>query len=197
MYLYGMKDLRYSFSKLNQSFAVERGAQRFRELILYISKQCENDVHFGATKLNKILYYSDFIAFERFGSPLTGRVYFKLPQGPAPKPLLPVRKELEREGALRVEKREVAKGYVQERTIALREPVLSHFTPDEIALVDEVIKDLWSQTATEVSDASHDVRWRILNMRDSMPYELAYLDSSGVSEEDNRRTSELASQLGW
>jgi hypothetical protein len=182
-------------SKLHFHFPVERSTQRFRELIIYVSEKCVSDPFFGAVKLNKILYYSDFRAFERFGVPLTGTVYFRLKQGPAPKALLPIRRQLEHEGAIRVDS--VMMGArEQKRTVALRQPVTALFTPDELLLVDEVIRDLWPQTATEVSDASHDVRWRTLNNEDHIPYEFAFL-ANELTENDEARTRELAAELGW
>lgn len=182
---------------LHETYDVPRGTQRFRELILYISKECQNDHWFGAVKLNKILYYSDFRAFERFGVPLTGVRYFRLPKGPAPKMLVPVRDELVREQALRIERRQVGPDHHQERPIALREPVTELFTADELALVDEVIRDLWDQTAAEVSDASHDIRWRALRNKDPMPYELVHLSGEPLSDVEQSRTRELARELGW
>lgn len=181
---------------LHETLNVPRGAQRFRELIVYISRKCESDPHFGAVKLNKILYYSDFRAFERFGLPLTGMRYFRLEQGPAPRALLPVRNALIQEGALKIEYVRIG-NVEQHRTIALRDPVLSHFTEDEIALVDSVIKELWNQNATEVSDASHDVRWRVLENQDPVPYEFAYLSDEPITEREAKRTKELAAELGW
>jgi hypothetical protein len=182
---------------LHETFDVPRGTQRFRELIIYVSMKCEGDVHFGATKLNKILYHADFRAFERFGVPLTGVRYVKLQNGPAPRALVPVRDELEREGALRVVKVPIGPEHTQHRTVALRDPVLSLFTPDEIAVVDEVISDLWHQNALEVSNASHDIRWLTLQLKDPMPYEMAYLCNEPLTEADAARTRELAAALGW
>lgn len=176
---------------------VERGLQRFRELIIYISKRSENDPHYGATKLNKILYHSDFKAFERFGVPLTGAAYFRLPNGPAPRAMLPVRRELIAERAISLEKLVLSNGYEQHRIAALRNPVMEHFTADEIALVDEVIRELWPQNATEVSDASHDVRWRVLQHKDNIPYEFAFLSDESATEYDINRVNELNSQYHW
>jgi hypothetical protein len=181
---------------LNFSIPVERAVQRFRELIIYVSKKSENDPYFGAVKLNKILYYSDFRAFDRFGAPLTGAKYFRLPKGPAPVALIPIRSELESEGAIRVHIVSIG-GYEQHRTVALREPVLSHFSSDELLLVDEVIKELWPQNATEVSDASHDIRWRTLQHKDGIPYEFAFLSNEPITEEEIERTRELAAEFGW
>jgi hypothetical protein len=181
--------------KLHFNIPVVRGKQRFRELIIYVSKKCEADPYFGAIKLNKILYYSDFNAYRSLGQPITGMAYFRLKLGPAPQALLPVRRELIAERAIELQTVLIGR-YWQDRTIALRDPVLSYFEPDEMAVVDGVIDDLWSQNATEVSDASHDVRWRTLRDRDLMPYEFAFLDGE-VSEEDIALTEKLAQELEW
>lgn len=183
--------------RLTFAYPLERSAQRFRELIVYISRESAKDPNFGATKLNKILYHADFRAFERFGVPLTGVRYFRLPRGPAPRAMVPVRRELEREGALRIQKEMAPGGMELRRTIPLREPVLDHFTRDELLLVDEVITELWAQTATEVSDASHDVRWRTLEHKDGVPYEFAFLCDEPITEGEIERTRELAEAFGW
>jgi Protein of unknown function (DUF4065) len=88
---------------LNFSFPVDKGLQRFREMIIYVSRKSTGDVYFGAVKLNKILFYSDFLAFYRFGRPLTGFEYFRIQHGPAPRAMIPVSQELAKEGAIRFE----------------------------------------------------------------------------------------------
>src|SRR4051794_3864926 len=67
---------------------------KLRELIIYISERCETDPRFGAVNLNKILFYSDFVAYGKTGKSITGQPYQRLKQGPAPKRLLPVRREM-------------------------------------------------------------------------------------------------------
>jgi hypothetical protein len=182
--------------KLTFRVPLERGIQRLRELIVYIAEKSEKDPYFGATKLNKILYHSDFRAFERFGVPLTGTEYFRLPKGPAPRTMVPIREELVREGVIRIDYVPMG-NFEQHRIVALRKSVLDHFTSDEINIVDEVIKEMWPQTATEVSDASHDIRWRTLSHKDSVPYEFAFLSNEPITENDIVRTKELAKKFGW
>src|SRR5271165_6448352 len=129
--------------KLTFQVSLERGIQRLRELIVYIAEKSQDDPFFGATKLNKILYHSDFRAFERFGVPLTGTKYFRLPKGPAPKTMIPIRDALVREGVIRIDYVPMG-NYEQHRIVAQRKSAaLDHFTSDEIAIVDEVIKEMW------------------------------------------------------
>jgi hypothetical protein len=110
---------RKEFRDLRVDFPLQRGLQRFREIIVYISAKYKDAPLFGATKLNKTLYHSDFRAFERFGFPLTGVAYFALERGPAPKAMVPVLRGLLQEGAIRIEQRQ-AGNRIQKRVVPLR-----------------------------------------------------------------------------
>src|SRR5690348_3295402 len=68
--------------------------KKFKELILHVTSQCVKDRYWNATKLNKVLFYADFLAFRDHGEPITGAEYFALENGPAPKALLPIREEM-------------------------------------------------------------------------------------------------------
>jgi len=88
------KDLKFAFYSpiLGAEYKDMRRAseKKFRELILLICARSQGDKKFGATKLNKLLFYSDFCAYLSFDKPITGQQYFKLPNGPAPKRLKPI-----------------------------------------------------------------------------------------------------------
>jgi len=151
-------------------------AKKFRELILYVAKQCEADPKCGATKLNKILFYSDFRAYEDLGAAISGEVYQKLENGPAPKRFLPVVKSLEEERAcVWADRRYFGKSL--KKLIALREPDLSVFKPQEIDLVRDIVEDLWDLNATEVSDLSHRfVGWQAADLKEEIPYSTVFVD---------------------
>src|SRR5205809_48582 len=88
MNLFGDRTPTFSFPEIN-------GDERLRELIVYIAGRCDSDPSFGAVKLNKILMYSDFMAFCRRRRPITGVEYMRLPQGPATRRLKPITAEME------------------------------------------------------------------------------------------------------
>jgi len=46
--------------------------RRLEELILYIATRTADDESFGRTKLAKVFFYADFVAFGDEGAPLTG-----------------------------------------------------------------------------------------------------------------------------
>lgn len=183
-------DLRYTIHR-------DRQIERFRELILYVCEAFKKAEYFGATKLNKALFYSDFRTYARLGVPVTGMKYFRLPNGPAPHAMLPVRRDMMDEGSLVEVLREMPDGTTQRRSTATRPPNLILFSPAELEIVDDVIGELWSQTAKEVSDASHSVGWKVLQHKDFIPYDFTMLDDEPISEKLVARTRELAAKHGW
>jgi len=149
--------------------------EKFRELVLYVATKSASDRTFAATKLNKLLFFSDFLAYRSLGEPITGHRYQKLPRGPTPVALLPIVRELEMEGACEWVER-VHFGRKQRVLVALREPDVSVLSAEEVALVDDVIQELWGQNAREVSDLSHEFPgWKAAKMQDDIPYETVFV----------------------
>jgi hypothetical protein len=110
--------------------------------------------------------------------------------------MLPVMKALVDEGAITIEEQRLG-NQIQKRVVPQRSAFLDLFTQDEIALVDEVIKELWDQNAEEASNASHDVRWRTVQLEDPIPYEAAFISQEPLTEGDLARTARLADEYGW
>lgn len=150
--------------------------QKLKELMLYIADQMEDDSTFGATMLNKVLYFSDFNAYRDLGDAITGARYFKLPKGPAPRALLPAQQELVSEGRAVVRKRQSGR-FFQRRLVAIDVPDLNLFSGSEIALVDKVIDALRGKSAVAVSRYSHEasVGWMAAEMQEDVPYSTAFL----------------------
>jgi hypothetical protein len=162
------------------------------ELILYVSERCEADRHFGATKLNRILFFADFLFYQKSGRSITGQEYQRLPNGPAPRRLVPVRQTLVDAGGLALRER-LTHGRRQLRTIAIREADLSGFGGDEIALVDHVIRVLRDHGATDASDLSHTLTgWRLARDGDTIPYETVFLSERKLTREEADYALELA-----
>jgi len=148
---------------------------RFRELILYVAWRSMDDRDFGAVKLNKILFYADFNAYEKWAKPISGQEYQKLEFGPCPRRLLAVQNQLLDEGDADWQIAEVG-NYTQRRLVPLREPNVEAFTAEEIALVDEVIKQLRGCNAKMVSEMSHDfIGWQLAELGETIPYTTLFL----------------------
>lgn len=174
--------------------------KKFRELVVYISEKCESDLYFNATKLNKILFFSDFLAYKLNGEPITGADYFALPYGPAPRRLLPVREQMVMDGDITLSKRQ------QHRTIALRPPDYDVFSASEIALVDKVIDILRDYNADETSELSHIfLGWQAAMAEGeesgeeyvSIPYSTVFVMNPPIDEYENAYGLELMKKHGW
>lgn len=166
--------------------------------MLYAAEKSASDDRFGATKLNKILFFSDFLFYGLAGSPITGATYQKLVNGPAPVQLKPTAREIENEGAGIFVKR-LAFNYTQTVLVPKRQANRSLFTAEEIALVDEVIRDLAPRNARETSDLSHmrSVAWQLAEVGETIPYETVFLSARAATRADIERGQELARKHGW
>lgn len=151
--------------------------QKFRELVLFVAAESETDPHFGATKLNKILYFSDFHAFGLLGTPITGATYVRLDRGPAPRQMLPALREMEREGEIEREERRYFH-LQQKRVIARKAPDLSVFSEGELEIVRNVLAELRHMNASQVSALSHlDVGWQRTPPDGVISYGMVYISN--------------------
>ncbi len=157
--------------------------EKFIELLLYIARRSEDDRKFGATKLNKLMFYSDFYAYQLTGKSITGHTYKKLPNGPVPKAMVPILKKLKLSGAIREEQRQHF-ARVQNRVVALREPDVTLFSATEISLVDSVMSELKDSNATDVSDGSHQfIGWKAAALGEDIPYQTALISGEPEATE--------------
>lgn len=171
--------------------------EKFRELILYIAAKSSDDPKFGATKLNKLLFVIDQLAYAQLGSPVTGVEYMKLENGPAPRRLVPVRAEM-------IDQREIVEveqpyfGFSQKKLVPLRAPRLNLFEPEEIAFIDDLIQMFRSASATEMSEMTHGWRgWRMAQLRETIPYSSFFLSDERPTEYERSRAEELIQLHGW
>lgn len=149
---------------------------KLRELILYLSSESRSDRAFGATKLNKLLFFCDFTAFDAWGKSITGHRYQKLPYGPAPIAILPVLRRMEQERCCQLVERTYC-GRQQRVVVALRDADVDVFDPHELQLVQDVLSEYRSSNGRQVSDLSHDfVGWQMAELNEEIPYETVYME---------------------
>jgi uncharacterized phage-associated protein len=164
-----------SKSRLNRS-SLKRfkpNNEKFRELVLFIAERSEKDPHFGAIKLNKLLFYCDFLAYVKLGRSITGQEYFALAQGPAPKYGTPIREKMIAEGELASQKKETARG-VQTRTVALRQANVKVFDAQEVAIITDVLQTYRASSGTELTEKTHEFPgWLLAKKKETIPYAVA------------------------
>ncbi|MEX0782129.1 MAG: Panacea domain-containing protein [Dehalococcoidia bacterium] len=171
-------------------------AERFRRLALYIASRSANDTTFGKTKLAKILFYSDFVAYTKLGDSITGATYSKFPRGPFPRVMGKELEQIQRCGAGVVARADYF-GKPQERLVPLTEVDPNLFSAAEISIVEQVIEELRESDASSVSELSHlDPAWLYVDDMAPIPYELAWVSDAAPSEEVIRIGQEAAARLG-
>ena len=91
---------------------VEFDKEKLAELVIFFASESEKDRLFGSTKLNKLLFLADFLAYGYLGSPITGARYIHQKRGPTPSPdeFLPVRESLVANGRLEIVEEETFYG---------------------------------------------------------------------------------------
>lgn len=169
--------------------------QKLCELILFIAERSADDDLFGSTKLNKLLFFADFLAYAKLGSSITGHAYQRLPNGPAPKRMLPIVKEMVADRVLAVQKREHY-GRIQNVPVALRPPRLKTFSAEEIAVVTEVIELLSRKNAKGISSLSHEFEgWKLARENEIIPYQTALVHFKKPRKSDIQRAIDMWEEL--
>jgi hypothetical protein len=168
---------------------------RLWNLILYISKLSARDPTYGKTKLAAILYFSDFTSFERYGEPVTGAKYIKLEKGPIPDMWSDLLKEMETSGAILIQT-EPYYDYTQQRIVACREAELTQFSGRDIALVHDIMRRVASMSASEISEVSHDIKWKSAKLNEPIPYEASLLSDEPITQEDIDHVQKLIEEYG-
>lgn len=177
--------------------SAEFNPRKFNELIVYIARRLGPEAALGRVKLAKLLMASDFGAYERFGRPITGATYEKWEQGHLPQELTLADRDLVAQGAISVEDEDYY-GKTLRRVTAHRDPDMSDFTEDELAVIEMAIQRFGHETASRLSELSHrELGWRLAGWKEPIPYRTVFLGAGGVSEADLRRGKELASLHGW
>lgn len=149
---------------------------------MLVAERSQDDPHFGMTKLNKILFFTDFTAYQRTGQSVTGATYQHLDQGPCPQQLIPVIRALG-DGVRQMEEQTYAG--TQRRLQPTRPADVAMFSGTDISILDEILRLLRPMTARQASDLSHDtMAWRLTKDRQEVPYSTAVLSEEAPTDED-------------
>jgi hypothetical protein len=168
-----------------------RDHEKFKTLVHYVvSRRRDAPDTLGAVKLNKILWLSDLSSYYETGKSITTSRYIKQKFGPVPASVMPVLRELEREGVLAVDE---APHYGKMKTLykVYKTRVdTSVFEPGELEIVNEVIDHVCdSHTAKSISEASHDHIWKAAADGEEIPLFTVFARPGKVTEMDRQWAS--------
>ena len=162
--------------------------EKFKNVLLYITKKIGSLPNVGQTVLYKILYFCDFDYYEKYEEQLIGAHYIKNHYGPTPVAFAKIVKSMVDDGEIE----EVKTKYFnndQTKYFPVKEPDLSMLTARELDHIDEEIKRLGGKSATELSDFSHkDVPWIATPEGEEIPYEAVFYrtDDTSVRKYDDK-----------
>ncbi|RLB06273.1 MAG: hypothetical protein DRG59_08070 [Deltaproteobacteria bacterium] len=147
-------------------------AAKLIHMIIFFGTMCR----LNKTKLNKLLFYADFLHYKEHGKPISNVPYVKLPHGPAPESYNAILGILE--GTGHIEITEVVlnkgKGVIEEQITAVRPFDQKLFDEKELEILRKVALHLGGKTGAELSELAHNEPfWEEHGLGKPIDYELA------------------------
>jgi hypothetical protein len=173
-------------------------SRKFKEMMLYFSKRgLDVGLVIGSTKLNKLLFFSDFAAYFELDEPITGARYQKLKQGPAARQFVPMRDRMLADEEVRWKQKQ--ENELDDVLIPVSTPNLRVFSDDELKIMDRVFEELRPFNAKATSDYSHlrSAGWNVMEEREDIPYESAFISTEPAPQEAIELGRKLAARYGW
>ena len=150
---------------------------KYKNAILYLIQKMDGKVLEGKKKICKLLYFVDFGAFEKYGQPVTGEKYIRMPMGPMPSNFDKIIKVLEG-SVLRIKKELKDSTHEYPTTIyeLKKEADADVFSKEEKEILDWVIEKYAKLTGKELENISHsEAPWLAVKRNgEEIPYELSY-----------------------
>lgn len=175
------------------------GDERLGEAIIYVAERMVDDPGGqGAVKLNKILWWADFESFRERRRSVTGAVYQKLKEGPAPVRLVPTRKKLLTSGAVEMHERDRG-AQSPEKVVIVRRQAEAVFDQEDRRFLGRALEKFHGMTGKECSDFSHraSAGWQTVKYHEIIPYETALVYTRPLTEEDIAWGREVAIAAGY
>ena len=177
--------------------------EKLKDVVHYVCSKCEPS-ELGNVKLHKILYFADMLHYQSTLKPLTGVEYIKQQFGPVARHLTWAVKELEKEGRIRLERRDYF-GFEKKDYISLTDPQMGRIGNVAPKLLDDVIDFVCARSAREISELSHNAAWNAARMGEVIPYysaigmapaEVSEADMAWAVEEAHRLKADIGAEVG-
>jgi hypothetical protein len=156
------------------------------ELIIYIAEQLKDNPNYGATLLNKSLYYSDLMQYLSKGNTITDLQYVRQAKGPTPEPgrFMTLLNLLQEHGDIEIVQVPFF-NYKQKKVLPKRAAEISVFEKEEIVLINDVVKKVGELSARAASDLTHELlAWKLSDNMEVLPNFTFLLTSKDPDMED-------------
>lgn len=148
-------------------------------------KECRG---FGETVLSKVLYYADRESYLARGQTISGLAYVRQDFGPTPAPsqFKPLLADMKSKGM--IEERQVKVGSRRQRRFVPLVDSASNRTAlseDDVRIIDEVASRFAGESATSISEKSHqELAWKIASRMEELPSFTNLLSEADPTEAD-------------
>ena len=141
---------------------------KLQALAHYIIAQCgHSPERLGTIRLNKVIWFSDVIAYQMRGESITDDTYVKRRLGPVPRRILPALDALERVRAISI--REPEAPYDVRLYYSLQTPSQDSLSDWEKRVAQDVLSATLGHTANEISEMTHDAIWHAVAEGEEIP----------------------------
>ena len=130
--------------------------EKFANMVLYFISNAKFKV-----RLNKLLFYADFLHFKNFGKALSGAKYAALPMGPVPDNYAPIFGLIERNGYILTDLIDDHEGFIPKEKFNK-----DLFTKNELESLQNVLDGLQYKKTKEIVNISHEEKAWIENQKD-------------------------------
>jgi hypothetical protein len=167
---------------------------KFKNLMHYVIWKTNGRDGFGATKLYKVLWFSEARAFVLHKTPITGAHFIREEHGPVPRLGRQIRAELMSDGL--ISERQIGK---QWHFKSLVPPPQGFLTEKEKAIVDYWVRHIDEEhTAESISDFSHNFGWEIAAQGEPLPYHSILADRfRDPTDDEVKKAQERARVAGY
>ena len=158
--------------------------EKYQNAILYFMQHCNNQ-YLGATKLNKLLYYLDFLNYRDRGESVTGDEYYHMQYGPVPSSVETVMGALCESGKLEVAGEPF--GEVTRKIYKGKEkPNITVFSKEEQQLLADICKEFKDYDTDKIIAQTHlEAPWFYSRPHQKIDYDYAHsIEILGGDEDD-------------
>lgn len=145
---------------------------KYKNAVLYFIQNCNNS-YLGATKLNKLLYYFDFISFRDRQVSVTGDRYINKEFGPVPHAIDDILGMLTLEGKMKLTAKPY-KSWVKYSFEASSTPDCSSFDEYELNKLEYISKHFYLWSTPKIVEQTHlEAPWFYSKLLEEVDYQYA------------------------
>lgn len=146
---------------------------KYQQAILYFIQNCNNS-YLGKTKLNKLLYYLDFISYRDQGHSVTNDTYINMQYGPIPKNIDDQLDKLVKEGYIDIVDVHIDDKKEKKEFNLKSKLDVSSLTEYELKLLNKICEEFkdWN-TATIVDQTHLEAPWIYSEINKDIDWELS------------------------